>query len=193
MSDINGKNGTDEMMQTQTTRTEYALSERKVMYKWWWAWDFDKEEDWLNEMAFQGWALTGVRLCRYEFQRCECGEYIIRLEMRDQENGYLDLMKESGAEYVGRVVRWMYFRRKAELGDFKIFSDLDSVVSHLTSIYRMLFYVGLANLFIGAANAWGSASKFSVVNLLLGALCMYGAGLVKGKREAVVRERRLHE
>ena len=24
---------------------------RKKVYKWFWAWEFDKEEKWLNEMA----------------------------------------------------------------------------------------------------------------------------------------------
>ena len=27
------------------------MTERKTLYKWLWAWDFEKEERWLNEMA----------------------------------------------------------------------------------------------------------------------------------------------
>ena len=28
---------------------------RKKVYKWIWAWNFDKEEKWLNEMSDKGW------------------------------------------------------------------------------------------------------------------------------------------
>ena len=90
------------------------MSERMTIKKWIWVWDFDKEEQWLNSMAQQGWVLDRVGFCRYEFVRCEPGEYIVRLEMREHDEGYLSFMSDTGAEYVGRVVKWIYFRRKAE-------------------------------------------------------------------------------
>ena len=40
---------------------------RKTIRKWFWAWDFEKEEKWLNEMAAKGLALVGVGFCKYEF------------------------------------------------------------------------------------------------------------------------------
>ena len=51
---------------------------RTIIRKWFWAWDFDKEEAWLNEMASEGLALVSVGWCRYEFEPCEPGEYIVR-------------------------------------------------------------------------------------------------------------------
>ena len=33
------------------------MSERKTVRKWFWAWDFEKEEEWLNDMAMSGWVL----------------------------------------------------------------------------------------------------------------------------------------
>ena len=32
------------------------MESRKTIRKWFWVWDFEKEEDWLNEMAMNGWA-----------------------------------------------------------------------------------------------------------------------------------------
>ena len=43
--------------------------ERKIVKKWVWVWDFDKEERWLNTMAQQGWVLDSLGFCRYEFVR----------------------------------------------------------------------------------------------------------------------------
>ena len=34
--------------------------ERKIVKKWIWIWDFDKEERWLNTMAPSGWVLGKV-------------------------------------------------------------------------------------------------------------------------------------
>ena len=36
------------------------MTERMTVRKWFWVWDFEKEEDWLNEMAMNGWALASV-------------------------------------------------------------------------------------------------------------------------------------
>ena len=55
------------------------MAEIKTIRKWFWVWDFEKEERWLNDMAESGWALVSVGFCRYSFERCEPGEYIVRL------------------------------------------------------------------------------------------------------------------
>jgi hypothetical protein len=58
------------------------MRERKTINKVFFVWDFEKEERWLNEMAMNGWALCYVGLCRYTFEKCEPGEYTIRLDAR---------------------------------------------------------------------------------------------------------------
>ena len=58
-----------------------------------------KEEEWLNEMALNGWVLDGVGFCTYHFVRCEPGEYAVRLEMHGRDDAYVDFMEETGAEY----------------------------------------------------------------------------------------------
>ena len=40
---------------------------RKTVYKWFWAWEFEKEERWLEEMVQSGWVLDGVGFCKYKF------------------------------------------------------------------------------------------------------------------------------
>ena len=167
--------------------------ERKIVKKWIWVWDFDKEERWLNSMAQQGWVLDGLGFCRYEFVRCEPGEYIVRLEMREHDEGYLSFMADTGAEYVGRMVKWIYFRRKAELGAFDIFSDLDSRLEHLKNISRTLRFVGIANLLIGLANSLNPVVDFGWVNLLCATLLMYALGRIEGKQEALENDRLLME
>ncbi|MBP0968074.1 MAG: DUF2812 domain-containing protein, partial [Oscillospiraceae bacterium] len=130
---------------------------KQKFHKWFWVWDFEKEEDWLNEMAMNGWVLDGVGYCTYHFVRCEPGEYSVRLEMHPYDESYLAFMNETGAEYVGRMMMWIYFRKKASEGPFDLFSDIDSRIGHLNKIGRMLAILGLANLAIGVANSINAA------------------------------------
>ena len=99
------------------------MENRKTIRKWFWVWDFEKEEDWLNEMAMNGWVLESVGFCTYHFLRCEPGEYSVRLEMHPYDESYISFMKDTGAEYVGRMVMWIYFRKKTADGPFDLFSD----------------------------------------------------------------------
>ena len=54
---------------------------RQVIRKWFWAWEFDKEEQWLDIMAAQGKALISARYATYEFEDSTPGEYAVRLEI----------------------------------------------------------------------------------------------------------------
>lgn len=168
------------------------MAERKTIRKWFWVWDFDKEERWLNEMALAGWLLVNVGLCSYTFERCEPGEYAVRLEMHPADEAYIAFMQETGAQYIGRVIQWIYFSKKTEDGPFEIFSDLDSRINHLDRIARVLRVIGIANLLIGAMNVF-SYSRAGVVNLLCATLLMYGLGRIQGKKEALINDRQLRE
>ena len=167
--------------------------ERKIIKKWIWVWDFDREEQWLNTMAQSGWVLDKVGFCRYEFIPCEPGEYTVRLEMRDHDEAYLGFMAETGAEYVGRVMKWIYFRKKTELGAFELFSDIDSRIAYLNNMCRTLRGVGIANLLIGLANSINPYVPLGWINLLAATLLMYALGRIEGKKEALEQDRLLLE
>ena len=166
--------------------------ERKTIRKWFWVWDFEKEEDWLNEMAMNGWLLESVGFATYHFVRCEPGEYSVRLEMHKYDESYVSFMEETGAEYIGRMVMWIYFRKKTEDGPFDLFSDIDSKIDHLNKIGNVLSIIGGANLLIGIMNTF-NPSHAGWINLLCATLLMYALGRIHGKKEALEKERLLHE
>jgi len=168
------------------------MENRKTIRKWFWVWDFDKEEAWLNEMAMNGWALESVSFCSYHFIRCQPGEYSVRLEMHPYDEAYLSFMQETGAEYIGRMMMWIYFRKKTEDGPFDLFSDIDSRIRHLDRIGRILGIIGAANLAIGIGNSL-SPARLGWINLLCATLLMYSLGRIHGKKEALEKERLLHE
>ena len=168
------------------------MAERKTIRRWYWVWDFDKEERWLNEMAMQGWALAEVGFCRYVFEKCEPGEWIVRLQMKQSDPDYVEFLEELGAEYIGRVVQWIYVRRRAEEGSFELFSDIASRLEYLQWIARMLLAGGMMNLVIGVVNAF-SGNAVGAINVLLATLLMYGLGRIHGKMESLEEKSGLQE
>ena len=75
---------------------------RQTIHKCFFVWDFDKEEQWLNEMAAKGLALVSVGFCKYEFEDCVPGEYRVCLQLLDklprhpEMQKYIEFMEETG-------------------------------------------------------------------------------------------------
>jgi hypothetical protein len=113
--------------------------------------------------------------------------------MHPYDEQYVRFMEETGAEYVGRMMMWIYFRKKTEDGVFDLYSDIDSKISHLDRIGKVLLAIGGANLLIGVANSFNPVARLGWVNLLCATLLMYGLGRIHGKKEALEKERELHE
>lgn len=168
------------------------MKERKTVRKWFWVWDFDKEEQWLNEMAMSGWALVSVGWCSYTFEECEPGEYTIRLEMHGADDSYISFMRETGADYIGRVFAWIYFKKLSAEGEFDLYSDIDSRISHLRRISLMLAVIGGANLAIGFFNCMNGV-RLGAVNLIVATVLMYGLGRIHGKKEALEKDKMVME
>ena len=82
--------------------------------------------------------------------------------------------------------------KKTADGEFDLFSDIDSRISHLDKIGKMLGIIGGANLIIGIANTF-SPARLGWINLLCATLLMYSLGRIHGKKEALEKERLLHE
>ena len=174
---------------------------RKTVRKWFWVWDFDKEEQWLNEMAAQGLALVGVGFCKYEFEACEPGEYQVRLELLENQPShtesqkYIGFIEETGAEQVGRFLRWVYFRKKTADGPFDLFSDLASRIKHLKRITALILPISLVNLAIGlnAAGTGIGIAKVGYLNLVIGVLGSIGGWKLAKKCKRLESEAQIFE
>ncbi len=170
---------------------------RRVIRKWFWVWEFDKEEVWLNEMARRGWILDGVGFCKYTFVESEKGEYAVRLEMLEnapssvEGQDYIDFVEETGAEYIGNVMKWVYFRQKAVNGEFDLFSDIASRTKHLDKIMRVPAIIGAANLLIGIGNL--RFGGLGWINIACAALLGYACWQLHKKKEKLQKDRTLHE
>lgn len=164
------------------------ICEMKKVHKLFWVWEFEREEQWLNEMAEQGWILEKLGLCRYIFVKGEPCEYHITLEMCGDDAKYIEFMEECGNEKIGKVFNWVYFKRKSSLGAFGSHNDIDYKLKHLSKISKMIAAVGFANIAIGF-----TPGSVKWLNWGAGCLCMYGLGRIHTKIEQLRKERVIHE
>lgn len=63
----------------------------------------------------------------------------------------------------------------------------------LDRIGKVLLAIGGANLIIGTVNSWNPSVRLGWINLLCATLLMYALGRIHGKKEALEKERELHE
>jgi hypothetical protein len=152
---------------------------RHTVYKLLWAWEYDKEEKWLNEMAAKGMALISVGLCKYIFEDSEPGEYTYKIELLDKmpsrSEAYIRFLEETGAEHVGSIFRWIYIRKKTSEGALDLYSDIESRIRYVRRLriffISLLFFelgIALMNFSIGAFSY-----KINKVNIFLGFLLLF--------------------
>ena len=168
------------------------MKERKTVYRWWWVWDYEKEEQWLNEMAMSGWVLERVEFITYHFVYIENNDYVIHLDMLRHDGDYEQFMAEIGAEYIGHVVGWVYYRQKLSVGGSAAPANIDLRIEQLERISKMLLIIGLVNILIGVANTI-NVTRLGIVNLLCGCLLMYALGRIHGKEDELKKQRAIHE
>ncbi len=136
--------------------------------KWFWAWQDDRQETWLEEMSRQGLHLQAIRpFGRYVFELGEPRDYSYRLDFDNssgKDSDYFQFIQDAGWEWVTKVAGWQYWRK--EIGEgmtHEIFTDNDSkirkyqrVILGLASPAPALFVVvlGMFKRFPGRHPQW---------------------------------------
>ena len=178
---------------------------RHTIRKFFWIWDFDRDEKWLNEMAAKGLSLVSVGFCKYEFEDSLPGEYKICLQLLDkmprhpESKKYIDFLETTGAEQVGSFTRWVYFRKKATEGDFELFSDNDSRLKYLSSVISFVSLITVGNWIAGINNVFiattfpSPINYVGILNLLIGLVGTWGIIRLMRKRKKMKQEGQLFE
>lgn len=111
----------------------------------------DREEIFLNEMCAQGWKPVEIILGMwFIFQKCELGEYIARVTTcvdpkgrkagKKRREQLTEFLTESGAEIIPETNidagTRIYAVRRADMGEFEINTDIDSLLCEYTGRRR---------------------------------------------------------
>jgi hypothetical protein len=153
-------------------------------FRWFWAWQDEKEEVWLEEMSRKGYHLITVALPGiYTFAVGEPRRYVYRLDYqpysKKDRDDYLQLFSDAGWEHIGGMSAWQYFRKEAGPGETpEIFTDVESKVAKYKRLlgYLFIFIVPIWTIFIinlTADNYYGWLTGIKIFMLIVGLLLIY--------------------
>lgn len=170
---------------------------KKNVYKLFWAWQFEQEELWLKQCSSRGMQLCDVGFLRYTFELDNPEAYNYKLELLNywptqvESEAYIRFVKETGAEMVGSIMRWVYFRKPTRLGSFDLFSDNESKIKHLNRVLTLFVPLFVLELTAGFTNVMMPRVMNRMVGVLalsVGALIGYGIYKILSKRSQLKKE-----
>jgi len=139
--------------------------------------DKDKETAWLNKMADKGYAMKGFFAGFYSFEKCEPGKYVYQVDFGDRffsvGNDYREFMEDTGVEIVQTWGFWIFLRKLATEGDFKLYTDVDSQIEHYTKIrnmFKVITIIEIICLFLEVTSAVNGFETGWAFTFLIGAL-----------------------
>ncbi|PFI79450.1 DUF2812 domain-containing protein [Bacillus cereus] len=120
--------------------------ETKRVFKFFTAWNLEKEEAFLRKMHQQGWALQKYNLM-YTFQKTEPKDVIYKADFRlvyrdskEQQQEYFEIYEMSGWKRVTSFTRWNYFCKEVEevneLPD--IYSDKETKIQKFVELIQFV-------------------------------------------------------
>lgn len=116
--------------------------------KWFWPWQDEQEETWLELMSQQGLHLNQTHIpVTYDFIQGPPQNYTYRLDFQDSmkpknKDEYLRLFIDAGWEHLGQMGGWQYFRKLSQPGEEReIFTDSGTKIQKYN---RFLNWFGLA-------------------------------------------------
>lgn len=92
--------------------------EIKTIHKAIFAWEDEKEEKWLEQMAAEGWKLISVAPYVYKFEHSKPERVVFRLDYKlttdEDYQDYLNIFKDAGWELFTTFANWQYFKTTPE-------------------------------------------------------------------------------
>ena len=151
-------------------------------FKWFWAWQDEAEENWLQKMSQEGYHLSSVGPPGfYTFSLVEPRNYVYRLDYqwfhKKDKAEYLQLFQDTGWEHIGEMSAWQYFRKEVKSTETnEIFTDVESKIAKYKRVlaYLGFFYFILMMLIVTQRTLneeaypwWGSIPQFIIFIVLL--------------------------
>ncbi len=147
----------------------------KTVWKLTLAYNYEKEEAWLNEMSQKGYQLHKPGLFRFQFTEGEPGKYQYALEYLDASGDkmkdYFAFLEDTGIEIISQINNWAYYRKLNDGKPFEIFNDAQSKIEHfkriMTLILILLFLNGWFMIDSWIRFAGGERNVFTIILVVL--------------------------
>jgi hypothetical protein len=151
------------------------MSAKMKKTKWFWPWQDQEEEQWLEKQSKQGNHLSKLSAFgRYTFEKGAPKDFVYRLDFmlddRGEKENYLQIFRDAGWEYLGEMNGWHYFRKEADAeASTEIFTDQHSKVKKYERVitYQASSLGILMLLFITVIEPWEQLHWLSLIVTLI--------------------------
>lgn len=105
--------------------------------------EFEKEENWLNEMSEKGMELIKARFIGYTFRPREKNKYQYKIIFYDKAKSgpewddFMEILSESGIEVVSRYFNWLYLKKENDGTPFQMFNTVREELAHVNKIKKL--------------------------------------------------------
>jgi len=165
------------------------MNEIKKQFKFFWPWQDQAQEKWLEEQSQSGYHLKEPNnlMGVYTFERGDPESYTYRLDFQSDLNrdkdAYFTLFEDAGWEYLGES-SWQYFRKPYQAGTSnEIFSDNQSKIKKYERLvlYLSSFLAILTLLFIFGGDIEGDLAwlSFLFTVLFIPTALLFAVSIVK--------------
>lgn len=172
------------------------------------AWEYDKEEKYLNEMSRKGWQVVKGGCFHTEFEKRAGTAYRYCLDynpeaMKDagEKARYVETFADGGWEFINATYNgWVYLRKEIKEGmseqDFEIYSDKESILElfeRLNIMFRTLCFVLAVclclEIYLFVRSGLPVTLLFTAIVLALFIWMLYGTGRLKKIRQRLAYDR----
>lgn len=128
----------------------------KKVFKWWFAWDSEKVEEFLECMSLQGWHTVhaGGLLVHFLFERGEprhiryCMDY-----QREEKHEYMQIFTDSGWTLLQKSMGWYLWSHEYTGERPDIYTDADSLIRRNRSLLSLMLMLLVTQVPLLVANA----------------------------------------
>ena len=158
--------------------------ETKCVLKWWWGWNPEKIERYIEKMALQGWRLTGVSgfLVMLHFSRSDSEQIRVCVDYQPRVGAdYVALFEDAGWECLGQSAGWYMWRKSYEGDRPEIYSDIGSLLGRNRRIAVTLLAVLALQIpvfFVNLNSFYTRVERWRESPLALSVLVLYVAIVV---------------
>jgi hypothetical protein len=118
------------------------MTRTKSMWRFFLAYEDQKQEAWLEALALQGWNLSRPGLFRFIFTKGKPNTNRYRLDYEmlrgKQRDEYLVLFQDAGWDFLGEVTNRYYFKARSDAFSPEVFSDPESRRDRIRRELRLL-------------------------------------------------------
>lgn len=126
-------------------------------FKWWWAWDYENIENWLESMEAAGLQLVNTRLdgVLFYFEKCKpakaryCIDYQNKLTPE-----YINIITDDGWKLYKIGFGWYILRKKYDGERPDLYTDFEGLVTRNKSLLMFMGVISVVELMFIANLVW---------------------------------------